>query len=94
MRPLPLKCIACGAAVIAAAVALPSPAVAADPVGDCPPPFELFAVPDDGSRPVAALIDATGNRDGYVCQLPFPGAAASHVGAPYNIIENRLAAGS
>lgn len=78
--------------IIAAALAgSAAPAAAADgPVAACPPPYTLFAIPTDGSRPVAAALDAAGNQDGYACELPYPGAAAAHVGSPYNVIENRI----
>jgi hypothetical protein len=84
--------LACGAAVIAVAAALPS-AAAAQPAAACPPSFELLAIPGDGSRPIAEAIDAQGNGDGYACQLPYPGAAAAHVGGPYNVVDNRVRAG-
>ena len=78
--------------IVAAALAgAAAPAASADgPVAACPPPFTLFAIPTDGSRPVAAALDAAGNADGYACEMPYPGAAADHVGGPYNVIENRL----
>lgn len=78
--------------IVAAALAgAAAPAAAADgPAATCPPPFTLFAIPTDGSRPVAAALDAAGNRDGYACEMPYPGGAADHVGSPYNVIENRI----
>ena len=77
--------------VAAALVGAAAPAAQADgPVGACPPSFTLFAIPTDGSRPVAAALDAAGNQDGYACELAYPGSAAAHVGAPYNVIENRI----
>lgn len=75
----------------AAIAALSAPAaVAAEPAAQCPPPFTLFAVPTDGSRPVAAALDAAGNADGYACEMPHPAGEIEHAGSPYNVIENRV----
>jgi hypothetical protein len=75
----------------AAIAALSAPAaLAGAPAAQCPPPFTLFAIPTDGSRPVAAALDAAGNADGYACQMPYPAGAIEHAGAPYNVIENRV----
>jgi hypothetical protein len=85
-RAMIIKAVIVAAALTAAAV----PVASADPVAGCPTPYVLFAVPSDGSRPVAADLDARGNRDGYACEKPFSDNAASHVGAPYNVIDNRV----
>ena len=77
---------AAGTALVAAAV----PA-AAEPAAACPQPYELFLIPSDGSRPVAANLDAKGNQDGYACQKPFSDSASDHTGAPDNVIDNRVA---
>jgi hypothetical protein len=75
----------------AAIAALSAPgALAGAPAAQCPPPFTLFAIPTDGSRPVAAALDAAGNADGYACQMPHPAGEIEHAGAPYNVIENRV----
>jgi len=75
----------------AAIAALPAPAAVADePAAQCPPPFALFAIPTDGSRPVAAALDAAGNAEGYACEMPHPAGEIEHVGSPYNVIENRV----
>jgi hypothetical protein len=77
--------------VVAALAGAAAPSASADgPVAACPPPFTLFAVPTDGSRPVAAALDAAGNGDGYACEMPHPAGEIEHVGFPYNVIENRL----
>jgi len=78
--------------IVAAALAgAAAPAASADgPVAACPAPFTLFAIPTDGSRPVAAALDASGNRDGYACEMPQPSVEVKHVGSPYNVIENRI----
>jgi hypothetical protein len=75
----------CGAVVAcAAAWATAGGANAwAEPAGSCPTPYELFAIPADGSRPVAAQADAKGNGDGYACQKPAKGGT-------YNVIDNRV----
>ena len=80
------------ALIVAAALsAAAAPAASADgPVASCPPPFTLFAIPTDGSRPVAAALDAAGNRDGFACELAHPSGEVEHVGSPYNVIENRI----
>jgi hypothetical protein len=72
-----------------AAVAAPA-ALAGEPAAQCPPPFTLFAIPTDGSRPVAAALDAAGNADGYACEMPHPAGEIEHVGFPFNVIENRV----
>ena len=80
-------------AALAAAVALPMSSASAAPVAICPVPFRLFAIPTDGSRPVAAALDAAGNQDGYACQMPHPAGEIKHAGSPYNVIENRVPLG-
>jgi hypothetical protein len=76
----------------AAIAALSAPAaLAGPPAAQCPPPFTLFAIPTDGSRPVAAALDAAGNADGYACQMPHPAGEIEHAGSPYNVIENHVA---
>jgi hypothetical protein len=78
-----------------AATALPATSASADsPAAQCPPAFTLFAIPTDGSRPVAAALDASGNQDGYACQMPHPAGEVAHVGALYNVIENRVRLGA
>jgi hypothetical protein len=72
-----------------AALAAPA-ALAGAPAGQCPPPFTLFAIPTDGSRPVATALDAAGNADGYACEMPHPAGEIEHAGSPYNVIENRV----
>lgn len=57
-------------AAVVVALAVPAIAAADGPVAACPQPYELFLVPSDGSRPVAASLDAKGNGDGYACQKP------------------------
>jgi hypothetical protein len=75
----------------AAIAALSAPAaLAGPPAAQCPPPFTLFAIPTDGSRPVAAALDAAGNADGYACQMPHAAAKIEHGGSPYNVIENHV----
>ena len=75
----------------AALVGAAAPAARADgPVAACPPPFTLFAIPTDGSRPVAAALDAAGNQDGYACEMAHPAGEVEHSGSPYNVIENRI----
>lgn len=76
---------------VAALGATAAVAPAAEPAGSCPADYELFLIPSDGSRPVAAAVDAKGNQDGLACQMPFNASAAQHVGAPYNVIDNRVA---
>lgn len=91
MRFLTTTCLA--AATLAASATAVVPAVAADsPAAGCPAPYILFQIPTDGSRPVAAALDEKGNADGYACEMPHPAASAEHLGAPYNVIENRVQA--
>jgi hypothetical protein len=83
------------AAAVATGAALPTASASADvPAAQCPPAFTLFAIPTDGSRPVAAALDAAGNQDGYACQKPHPAGEVEHVGSPYNVIENRVPLGA
>ena len=77
-------------AALGAAAALPISSASAAPVVRCPVPFTLFAIPTDGSRPVAAALDAAGNHDGYACEMPHPAGEIEHAGSPYNVIENRV----
>jgi len=89
--PRPSTVLLAGATlVISAVAALPAPAAASGPAAGCPPPYILFQIPDDGSRPAAAAVDARGNNDGYACEMPLPGESAEHVGALYNVIDNRV----
>jgi hypothetical protein len=72
-----------------AALAAPA-ALAGEPAAQCPRPYILFAVPTDGSRPVAAALDAAGNADGYACELPHSAGEIEHAGSPYNVIDNHV----
>lgn len=82
-------------AAVATAAALPATSASADgPAAQCPPSFTQFAIPTDGSRPVAAALDASGNRDGYACEMPHPAGEVEHVGSPFNVIENRIPLGA
>jgi hypothetical protein len=83
----------CAGLIIATALAVSAVPASAEPVAGCAPPYELFRIPSDGSRPVATDLDAKGNRDGYACQKPFSENAAEHAGAPYNVVDNRVARG-
>jgi hypothetical protein len=83
--------LACASLAVSAA-ALPAAATADTPAAGCPTPYILFQIPTDGSRPVATALDAQGNGDGYACEMPHPGASAEHLGAPYNVIDNRVQA--
>ncbi len=66
------------AAAVASVAALPA---AADPLGQCPAPYELGGL----TGPVSIAADQNGNNDGYVCRLPF--RAGANEGSN-NIIDN------
>lgn len=74
----------CGLAAVCAAgaAAAVTTQATASLAGSCPAPYERFAIPSDGSRPVAEAVDAKGNADGYACQKP--------TGKSYNVIDNRV----
>jgi hypothetical protein len=81
-----------GIAITGAALAgIPATtAQAHGPVGGCPPPYELSAIADAPPfiQPSLTAQDQKGNGDGYLCRMPFPGHAATAIGAPYNVIDN------
>jgi hypothetical protein len=80
-----------GIALAGAALAgVPATATAHGPVGGCPAPYELFAIAEAPSfiQPLLIAQDQKGNGDGYLCRMPFPGNAATAIGAPYNTIDN------
>jgi hypothetical protein len=81
-------------AAAAIAAALAASASGDGPAAQCPPPFTLFAIPTDGSRPVAGALDAAGNQDGFACEMPHPAGEVEHAGSPYNVIENRVPLGA
>jgi hypothetical protein len=72
------------AALSGAALAATTTTAAADPVGQCPPGW-LLASADFG--PQTAALDASGNRDGFVCRLLF--RAGPNLGIA-NIVDNRI----
>jgi hypothetical protein len=71
------------ALTIASLAAVPVLAAAADPVAQCPAPFELGGL----TGPVSVALDQRGNNDGFVCRLPFRAGAQE---GSNNVIDNRV----
>jgi hypothetical protein len=80
---LTIRALAASAATAAALGATAVLPAAADPLAQCPAPFELGGL----TGPVSIYLDQNGNNDGFVCRLPF--RAGAHEGSN-NVIDNKV----